>query len=154
LIVGLLPLLTPVNTSTASPGIAHSVALSTDYVPTSHMLPELERLITAFYSSLFPSPHAPASYRIWLEQIHDTYDSTSACGIDLSHKFPVFPLATPTRTSLVSFEPLLPPCLPPIRRSSSSFSSTALSLPRVSTGKFRAAHAQWYSVGGSLDLSS
>jgi hypothetical protein len=39
--------------------------------------------------------------------VHDTNDLASACGIDGLHKFPVLPLTTPTRTSLVSFEPLL-----------------------------------------------
>jgi hypothetical protein len=44
------------------------VALQTDYVPLRHMLPELERLINAFYSSLLSPLHAPASYCIWLKQ--------------------------------------------------------------------------------------
>ena len=39
---------------------------------------------------------------------HDASDLASACGIDGPHKFPVFPLATPTRMSVASFEPLLP----------------------------------------------
>jgi hypothetical protein len=39
--------------------------------------------------------------------VHDTSDPASACGIDGLHKFLVLPLATPTRTSLASFEPLL-----------------------------------------------
>jgi len=72
------------------------------------MLPELERLINAFYSSLPSAIHAPASYRIWFKQFHDANDPASACGIDDPYKFLVFPPPTPTRTSLVSFEPLLP----------------------------------------------
>ena len=52
----------------STPDYVYPVALQTDYVPLRHMLPEWERLINAFYSSL-PSPiHAPASYRIWLKQ--------------------------------------------------------------------------------------
>ena len=42
------------------------------------------------------------------QAFHDANDPASACGIDGLHKFPIFPLATPTRTSLASFEPLLP----------------------------------------------
>lgn len=46
----------------------YPVALQTDYVPLSHMLPELERLITAFLlHPPLPAIHAPASYCIWLK---------------------------------------------------------------------------------------
>jgi hypothetical protein len=85
------------------------VALQTVYVPSRHMLPELERLINACHSS----PHFPLFTRrprtaYGSSNIHDANDPAPACGIDGLHKFPALPLATPTRTSLVSFEPFLP----------------------------------------------
>lgn len=57
---------------------------------------------------LLPALRVPASYCIWLKYIHDANDPAPARGIDGFHKFSVFPLATPTRTSLVLFESLLP----------------------------------------------
>jgi len=91
-----------------APDYVYPVALQTDYVPLRHMLPELERLINAFYSSL-PSPFTRRPRIAYgSSNVHDTNDPTSACGIDGPYKFLVFPLPTPTRTSLVSFEPLLP----------------------------------------------
>jgi len=132
------------------------VALQTDYVPLRHMLPELERLINAFCS--LPSP--PLFMRrpriaYGPSNVHDANDPTPACGIDGFHKFLIFPPATPTRTSLVSFEPLLPLL-------TYLFSSFFILLvcgrtvaPRkLCSGLFQTAPAQWYSVGGSLDLSS
>ena len=62
--------------------------------------------------------------------IHDANDPASACGIDGLPKFLVFPLATSTRTSLASFEPLLPR-LPAVVCHSSSSSSTTRLVPRV-----------------------
>jgi len=85
--------------------------------------------------------------------VHDANGPTPACGIDGFYKFSIFPLATPTRTSSVSFEPLLPLLTCLFHRPSSSFSADA-PLPRVSSGLFRTALAQWYSVGGSFDLLS
>jgi hypothetical protein len=84
------------------------VALQTDHVPLRHVLPELERLITAFHSSS-SSPLFTRRPRIAYgsSTIHDANDPASACGIDALHHLPFFPLATSTRTSLVSFEPLL-----------------------------------------------
>jgi hypothetical protein len=105
------PLSSHVNTSTTSPPqvTCAPVALQTDYVPLRHMLPELERLINAFYSPLL-SPLFTRRPRIAYgsSNVHDANDPAPACGIDGLHKFPVLPLATPTRTSLASFEPLLP----------------------------------------------
>ena len=73
------------------------------------MLPELGRLINAFYSSpFFPLSTGRPRIAYGSSSLHDANDPASACGIDALHKFPVFPPATPTRTSLVSFEPLLP----------------------------------------------
>ncbi|KAF9654406.1 hypothetical protein BDM02DRAFT_150841 [Thelephora ganbajun] len=70
------------------------------------MLPELERLINAFDSSPLLTRRPRIAYGS--SNVHDANDPASACGIDGLHKFSVFPLATPTRTSLASFEPLLP----------------------------------------------
>jgi len=85
------------------------VALQTDYVPLRHMLTELERLINAFYSSpSLPSSRAGLVFAYGSSNIYDADDPASACGIDGLHKFLFFPLATPTRASLVSLEPLLP----------------------------------------------
>ena len=147
------PLVSRVKTSTVFPGHVYTVAPQTVYVPLRHMLPELERLIIAFFSFPFSPLHVPASYCIWHSNVRDANDSTPACGIDRSHKFLIFPLATPTRTSSVSFEPLLPLLTYLFHRTPSSFSADA-PLPRVSPGLFRIALAQWYSVGGSLDLLS
>jgi len=81
--------------------------------------------------------------------IHDANDPASACGIDGLPKFLVFPLATSTRTSLASFEPLLP--LLTCRRL-----SLFILLFHDPTGAPRSprAFAQWFPVGGSLDLLS
>lgn len=91
------------------------MALQTDYVPLRHMSLESERLINAFYSFPF-SPLSTRRPRIAYGSsiVHDTNDPIPACGIDGFHKFLIFPLATPTRTSLVSFEPLLPPAYLPL----------------------------------------
>lgn len=87
------------------------------------------------------------------QAVHDANDPASACGIDGLHEFLVFPLATSTRTSLVSFEPFLPllTC-----RCSSLFILLFYGLTgaRVRPGQFQRALAQWYSVDGSLDLLS
>jgi len=72
------------------------------------MLPELERLINAFYSSLPSASTRRPRIAYGSSNIHDANDPASACGIDSFPKFLVFPLATSTRTSLASFEPLLP----------------------------------------------
>jgi len=89
------------------PDFVHSVALQTDYVPLRHVLPELERLINAFYSSLSPPFTRRLRIAYGTSAIHDPNDPASACGIDGLLKFPILPLPTPTRTSLVLFEPLL-----------------------------------------------
>jgi len=80
----------------------------TDYVPLRHMLPELMRLINAFHSSLLSALTRRPRIAYGSSNIHDANDPASACGIDGLPKFLVFPLATSTRTSLASFEPLLP----------------------------------------------
>lgn len=130
------------------------MALQTDYVPSRHMLPELERLITAFYSSLPLLFTRRPRIAYGSSNIHDANDPASACGIDGLHKFPFFPPATPTRTSLVSFEPLLPAAYPPLFVAFHPPFLWFPPLPRVSPGQFQGVLAQWYSVRGSLDLSS
>lgn len=100
-----------VNTSTTSiPGFVFPVALQTDYVPSRHMLPELERLINAFTPPLSPLSTRRPRIAYGSSIVHDANDPASACGIDGLLKFSILPLAhtTPTRTSLASFEPLLP----------------------------------------------
>ena len=84
------------------------MALQTDYVPSRHMLPELERLITAFYSSLPLLFTRRPRIAYGSSNVHDANGPASACGIYGPYKLLIFPPPTPTRTSLVSFEPLLP----------------------------------------------
>jgi len=71
--------------------------------------PGVERLINAFYSSPF-HPLFARRPRIAYgsSNLHDANDPASACGIDGLHEFLIFPQTTPTRTSLVLFEPFLP----------------------------------------------
>ena len=144
-----------VSTHRQFPQIVYPVALQTDYVPLRHMLPELERLITAFTPPLPLHPILTRRPRIAYgsSNVHDTNDPASACGIDGLHEFPVFPLPTPTRTSFALFEPLL--TLLTCRSSSLGPPLPRFPpLPRVRPGQSQGSLAQWYSVRGSLDLSS
>jgi len=115
------------------------------------MLLELERLINAFtpLSPLFT--HRPR-IAYGSSNIHDPNDSASACGIDGLHKFLIFPLATPTRASLALLEPLLPllTCL-----CSLLFILLLYDLYRYPASPWLVLGiAQWYSVGGLLELLS
>ena len=135
------------------PDFVCAVALQTDHVPSCHMLPELERLITAFT----PPPLPPLFTRrprtaYGSSNVHDTNDPASACGIDGLHKFPIFPLPTPTRTSLVSFDPLLTLLTCPLCRSVLLFRGSYVT--RVCPGQFQEALALVVFGSGSLDLSS
>jgi hypothetical protein len=74
------------------------------------MLPlELGRLISALNSIPLPPPFTRRPRIAYgSSNVHDANDPVPACGIDGLYKFLVFPSAMPTRTSSVSFEPLLP----------------------------------------------
>lgn len=72
------------------------------------MLPELERLISAFYSPLSPPFTRRPRIAYGSSNVHDANDPAPACGIDGFYEFLVLPSAMPTKTSSVSFEPLLP----------------------------------------------
>jgi len=137
-----------------SPDLVFPVALQTDHVPLTPYAPGVGAPDQRFSLPFLPSAlHAPASYRIWLKHSPRHKRSASACGIDGLHEFPIFPLPTPTRTSLASFEPLL--ILLTCRSSSLDPPLPRFPpLPRVGPGQFQEAPAQWYSVLGSLDLSS
>jgi len=71
--------------------------------------PGVERLSSAFYSSPFyPLFTRRPRIAYGSSNVHDANDPASACGIDGLHEFLIFPQATPTRTSLASFESFLP----------------------------------------------
>jgi len=137
------------------PFFVYPVALQTDHVPLTSYAPGVGAPDHRFS---LPPPFPPLFTRrprtaYGSSIVHDTNDPASACGIDGLHKFPIFPPPTPTRTSLASFEPLLTLLTRPLCRSVLLFCGPP-PLPRVCPGQFQEALAKWYSVGGSLDLSS
>jgi hypothetical protein len=152
-----LPLSSRVNTSTVPPQI-----LCTQWpfrqitFPSRHMLPELERLITAFHS---PLPFPRSSRAGLVPHMAQAMSTTQTIRLPRavstgSTSFPILPLTTPTRTSLVSFEPLLTLltccCL-------SHFVLLFFDphrCPALALGQFQGALAKWYSVCGPLDLLS
>jgi hypothetical protein len=139
------------------PGFVYPVALQTDYVPSRHMLSELERLITAFTPHPLPSLYSPRAGLV--SHMAQAMSTTQTIRLPRavstgSTSFPIFPLITPTRTSLASFEPLLTLltccCL-------SHFVLLFFDphrCPALALGQFQGALAKWYSVCGPWDLLS